>query len=128
MSNRNDKTAFQLGADAISKIAHPRKHSQAVDNRLSGEQSFISELMSKIKRASVFADETTAKELDSLLEDIRFSDPVSVEESLEDERHLISMADGFLAAIEKDENVTTGSIDRARKLLSARNAICKQSK
>ena len=128
MANKNEKTVFQLGTDAVSKMAHPRKHSQAVDEGISAGRSFLDEFKLTIERAEVFFSGESKKELSTLLEDIRFSDPVSVEEAAEDEQALTTIAKEILATAESGDDISSQSIDEARRLLAARNVKCKQGK
>ena len=128
MANMNDKTAFQIGVDAVSKIAHPRRHSQVVGEAISTSRCFLDEFSSRISRAQALADAESKKALTKLLDDIRFSDPVSAEEAHQEECDLIAIADGFLRTIENGETVAEQDVDRARALLKARNGISKSAK
>ena len=128
MSNQNDRTAFQLGADALSKIIHPRRHSKAVEGTIADNRAFLQAFKTKIERAATMSGGESKAALSSLLDDAKFSDPISVAETEEDESMLISLADDFLSQAEKGEVITAESIDRAKKILSIRNKTCKRSK
>ena len=128
MADINAKTAFQLGADSLSRIIHPRKHSQAVDERINGNCSFLEAFNSKIERAAVLSEEDSQDVFSALLQEIKFSDPISVAEAVEDEKRLLVLADELLLAVENGEAVTDELIEKARKLLLIRNKTCKQAK
>ena len=128
MSNKNDKTVFQLGAEAVSKITHPRVHSKTVQANIADSTTFLAEFKAKVSRAAMLADDETKRRLAPLLEDVRFSDPVGVVDAQADETVLLSIADEFIGAIEAGQIISEESITRSRRLLAARNDLCKQSK
>lgn len=128
MTNKSAKTVFQLGADALSKIARPRKHSQAVDEEKKGGRAFLDELEAIVERTEALSSNETRAALSALSDDIRFSNPVSALESAADEKALLDLANGMLAAVEAGDEIPDESIEKARRLLAARNAACKQSK
>ena len=128
MADMNDKTAFQLGADSLSKIIHPRNHSQAVDERINDNRNFLETFRSKIERAAALSGESSRDFFSALLQEIKFSDPISVVEVVEDEKHLLTLAEELLFAVENDEKVSEESIEKTRKLLLVRNKACKQAK
>ena len=128
MANMNDKTAFQLGIDALSKISHPRKHSEAVETKRVEAASFLAKFRERINRASAFADEEGRQALNKLLEDIRFSDPLSVPEASEDEDLLLEISEEILINVERGDVLSSNEISRIRQLLSVRNSTCRQSK
>ena len=128
MSSKNDKTAFQIGAEAVSKIAHPRVHSQTVQANLDESTTFLAEFKAKVSRAAMLANDESNRRLDPLLEDIRFSDPVSTAGAFADESALLAIADEFIGAIEDGRDIPEESITRSRRLLAVRNDLCRQSK
>lgn len=128
MGNKNDKTAFQIGAEAVSKIAHPRVHSQTVQANLDESTTFLAEFKAKVSRAAMLADGESERRLAPLLEDIRFSDPVSVTDARMDETALLAMADEFIGAVESGRDIPDESVTRTRRLLAVRNDMCKRSK
>lgn len=128
MSNKNDKTAFQLGMDAISKIAHPRKHAQGVEANLKANQSFLDAFSSLIEQASLLGNQSFAEILRPLLEEIRYSDPVSTHANEGDEAVLLELAEETLRAVESGSEVSSETVERMRKLLTARNSVCKRNK
>ena len=128
MVKKNDKTAFQLGTDSLSKIVHPRKHSQTVDASIEANREFLDEFKSIVERAKTLSDGEQQTRLSLLLDEIRLSDPISVEEASGDEEALITLATDLLAAVENDDEIPLKSIEKARKLLAARNTTCKMAK
>lgn len=128
MSSMNDKTAFQIGAEAFSKIAHPRVHSQTVQANLDESTTFLAEFKARVSRAAMLANDESNRRLVPLLEDIRFSDPVSTADAFADESALLAIADEFIGAIEDGRDIPEESITRSRRLLAVRNDLCRQSK
>ena len=128
MSNKNDKTAFQLGMDAVSKIAHPRKHAQGVEANLEANQGFLGAFSAAIERASLLGSQSSADSLKPLLDEIRYSDPVSTEASSRDESILLELAKEVLDMVINNLDIPEDVVDRMRKLLAARNNVCKGSK
>ena len=123
MSSKNGKTAFQIGAEAVSKIAHPRVHSQTVQANLDESTTFLAEFKAKVSRAAMLANDESNRRLD-----IRFSDPVSTAGAFADESALLAIADEFIGAIEDGRDIPEESITRSRRLLAVRNDLCRQSK
>ena len=128
MADKNDKTAFQLGTDSASKIAHPRRHSAAVNQTIEERRSFKDTFEAKIARAAALSGDEARPLLYRLLEAIRFSDPIGVDATLQDEETLQSIADSFLVSIENGDSISSGAIEKAVRLLAIRNDACKRSK
>lgn len=128
MANKNDKSAFQLGTDALSKIAHPRKHAQTVNGNIASDRLFLDELRSITERAEALCGGESKEALSSLLDDIRFSDPISTPQAAADELEILAIVEDLLSDVENGSNPSLQSIEKAQKLLSSRNAICKQNK
>lgn len=128
MPNKNDKTVFQLGAEAVSKIVHPRVHSQTIQADIDDSSRFLVEFKAKVSRAAMFADGEMKRCLAPLLEDIRYSDPVGVVDTKVDESALLSIADELIGAIEAGDDISEELITKSRRILAARNDLCKQSK
>ena len=128
MANMNGKTAFQIGLDSVSKIAHPRKHSQEVDASMQDRVDFLASFKAKISRAAILANKESSADLATLLDEIRYSDPVGTEETQSDEVALLSIADELVQAAESGEPLLEAQIARAKRLLAARNETCKRTK
>lgn len=128
MANSNDKTAFQIGADAVSKIVHPRRHSQAVNEAIVTGRNFLDEFKAMVSRAYALADVDSQKALEGLMDDIKYSDPVSVAEAAYDEEELLSIAEQLITAIDDGSGIQEELVTRLRSLLRVRNNTCKSAK
>lgn len=128
MSTSNDKTVFKTGLEAISKIAHPFKHVEEVDQAIEVSQSFLSGFESMISNAAALTDAESKQRLDKLLEAIKFSDPISVREAEQSESILLKMASEASEATKKGTPIPIDSISSMMRLLDTRNHICKKNK
>ena len=124
----NDRTAFQIGLDSISKIAHPKEHVGSIDGSLKDKTSFASELKEILSEALIYAQPLESDALQVLIGNVRFSDPISVPKSEEIERIILESAKRLAATIKDGGAFSDEDIANIDKSLTVRNDICKGAK
>lgn len=127
MANGGSRTTFQLGGDAIRKAAHPRKHTANVDASLNESRAFYDAFLAQLTKARIASGDNLPLDYLSLLDEAKFSDPLSNSNTKETERKLLKLADQIyeqaLSSSIEEEHVA-----KARSLLAIRNFECLHGK
>lgn len=123
----NSKTAFQIGAEALGKMVHPRAHTQRVNTESTSKLKFLELFTATIESACISLGDKNSAALNKLLDEARFSDPISTEETANIEAELIELGNKINQASATGD-APEDLIERARKLLAVRNRICLNSK
>lgn len=124
----NSKTAFQIGAESLGKIVHPRKHTQGVDANQETSLAFHKEFMACLEKAKASLGSEVSEDFSSLIEEARFSDPVGNELSASSEQQLLVLAYEVQDKSVKGEAVADDGVIKMRRLLAIRNSECMQGK
>ena len=123
----DSKTAFQLGTESLGKILHPRKHTDKVDSNIKSTRAFLETLNLSLGRSIVYLGDSASSELLSLVDEARFSDPISCEACSDSEALLENVASQIESAAENgicDNEL----VSKARKYLAVRNQACQLGK
>lgn len=124
----NSKTIFQLGLDSLGKIAHPRKHSADVDSKNRESQQFLKAFITSLETSAALLGEKAPEELTLLIDESKYSDPVSSEATKDIESKIAALAQD-IATFEANSDTTIEDLaGQARKLLAVRNAHLLNSK
>ena len=123
----NSKTAFQIGTESLGKMVHPRVHTQRVNAESKSKLKFLELFMATIESACIALGDKNSAALNKLLDEARFSDPVSTEEAAGIEDELIELGNKINQASAMGD-ASEDLIERARKLLAVRNRTCLNSK
>lgn len=124
----SSKTVFQLGADSLGTILHPRQHSQAVSTQTDESQVFLKRFRSSLKKTSAYLGENTPEELIGLIEDARFSDPVGNVRTVSVEHSLCVLAKDMERTAEQGKPIPSETIKKTRRLLEVREIKCLDGK
>ena len=125
--SRNSKTAFQIGAESLGKILHPRKHTQAVDDNIKNSRAFLESFTGALSRAAILLGDDASDELRMLIAEAKCSDPMSNEETASSEETLSSLVLQIESSADNGE-CRDDLISRARKYLAIRNQSCLRGK
>lgn len=120
--------AIGLGATIIGLVSAEVvvAEIQSQDVKLKKDVSLMRVLQSKISQIAV---QTENKNIKSLAEEFRYSDPVSSDAIAEFEADLAAVIDQLQAAfVEGDDEAVSQLCQRAAGILSERNRLCKLSK
>ena len=123
----NSKTAFQIGAESLGKILHPRKHTQAVDDNIKNSRIFLERFISLLIRAEILLGADASAELHMLIAEAKNSDPMSNDATAASEETLSELVSQIESCADNGE-CRNDLISKARKYLAIRNHSCLQGK
>lgn len=126
MSN-NSNTAFQLGVDALGKTLHPRKHTQAVNDKIKNSCIFHERFISSLTRIEILLGDDASEELHTLISEAKSSDPMSNDATTTSEETLTELVLQIESFADNGE-CRDDLITKARKHLAIRNHSCLQGK
>lgn len=119
----NSKTAFQLGIESLGTIVHPWKHTETTDLNLANECSFLGRFKNALEYSAALLGDSASSELTALVDEAKYSDPVSNEECSAIEAALEGLASEIASGAENGA-CNDELIIKARKSLAARNQTC----
>lgn len=123
----DSKTAFQLGAESLGKAFHPRRHTGSVGRNIDDARAFLDAFNLSLARSAVLLGAAASEEFAGLVDEARFSDPMSNDACRDTESVLEDLAtkiETAAAAGTCDDEL----VSKAHKYLSVRNKICQQGK
>ncbi len=124
--------AFLLAAAGLGMLTTSavREEIAEQDDKLRAQVSNMRELQSRaFALASQAPDGPLKEQLKRLSDDFRYSDPVSSDATLEQERELKILLDSMESALADDDTQGAGTLlKRAQNLLTERNRLCKLNK
>lgn len=123
----DSKTAFQLGTESLGKILHPRKHTEKINADINGSRAFLETFNLSLGRSIVYLGDSASSELLSLVDEARFSDPISCEACSDSEALLEDVASQIESAAENGI-CDSELVSKARKYLAVRNQACQLGK
>ena len=123
----SSKTVFQLGADSLGAILHPRQHVRTVSSERTNRTTFLKEMSSVLEHISLFTNDKDTDEISKLLNEIEYSDPTSNEGTEELEQSLRSLLREMSSRAESGQPLEALP-EKAMTLLAARNEICLRNK
>ena len=124
----NTKTAFQIGAESLGKMIHPRKHTEIVEGQVNDQQAFHKEFIASLQKSHALLGLSAPQSFIDLLESASFEDPISPGASFNTEELLRDCSQKIFEDAKNGNIPSEELISKTMRLVEVHKQECLQGK